>query len=216
MIPGNRFRAARRWQEPFLYTDDFNRTSGLGSNWWRFASWPGTGDYPIIYQNQWSPQGGNTEYKRRHGSVWKTPVPVSATNYYVQATMAVVPSLTTANQGMGVIVGANDTSDHSNTDGPQAVFCTVITSGWYVFVANTGGLQNTNTVIATLATGSGSFTSGGVIRAEVLADDNLTVRWNGMTLVSDVNINGYRSGKKVGLVGALSTSRIDDFTASNL
>lgn len=200
---------------PFSYTADFS--GSLTTNWWRFCSWPASSDYPTTSAGKWTPQGGDTEYKRRNGSVWKTAVPADTLNYYVQALMDTLPStLTTADRGMGVIVGANDTSDHNNTNGPQAVYCTVTVGNWYVFAAYTGGLRNTNTVNALLASGTGSFTSGGVLRAEVTGDNTLALKWNGTVLASGIDISSYRSGKKVGLAGAYAASKIDNFAASNL
>lgn len=215
MIPGNRFRAARRWQEPFLYTDDFNRTSGLGSNWWRFSSY--TLEYPTISSNRFRPGGASTANvnNRRNGAVWATPVPAN-TSYYVSALISTLGGSSVAGAGVGVIVGANDASDHYNTNGPTAVYCVIASSGWEIFAANTGGLSSTSTILASLASGTGTFAAGSTLRAEVTTSGLITLKYGATTLAANVNASGYLSGTKVGLAGGVDAARLDNFAASNL
>lgn len=200
---------------PFAYADEFNRTSGLGSNWWRFSSY--TLEYPTISSNQFRPGGASTANvnNRRNGAVWATPVPAN-TSYYVSALISTLGGSSVAGAGVGVIVGANDAGDHYNTNGPTAVYCVIASSGWEIFAANTGGLSSTSTILASLASGTGTFAAGSTLRAEVTTSGLITLKYGATTLAANVNASGYLSGTKVGLAGGVDAARLDNFAASNL
>ncbi|QBP33265.1 hypothetical protein SEA_BRUTONGASTER_48 [Gordonia phage BrutonGaster] len=188
---------------------DTNQTTGLSNAWWHFNSYAGI-EYPRIESRRLRGSGGVSAANTGNGAVMKSPMPEG--NYFVQALAQTLPVLTSSTEPCGLIIRANESSNHyNNSAGPEAIFCVLSQTRWRIYRQATGTNGGPSEV---LATGNGSFTSGGVMRAEVVGDQ-LTFSYGGNVL-GYVSIAGRGSGRQVGICTTGDTPRLDDFVAGQL
>lgn len=180
--------------------DDFNRADtgqdvGLGSDWWNFCSWSSY-EFPRVNGNQARGSGATGASNASNGSVRKTPVPNEVNDYFLEITPTTLPANTSYTM-VGLILRANDTSDHrSNSAGPEAVFVGISSNYVNIYRSPTGVNNAPTQTIAGYGV-SPTLSPGGVLRTE-LRGDFLAVYYAGRIICSGL-IAGMGSGKKPGI-----------------
>ncbi|ANA86388.1 hypothetical protein BH762_gp131 [Gordonia phage OneUp] len=194
------------------WADGFNRANttssvGLGDNWWNFSSY-GLSEYPSINGNQATGAGGASVSNSGNGAAWKEPVPAGVDNYFVEAYIPSLSSGSTGQEPTGLLVRANESSNHyNNTPGSEAVFFAMSTGNWRVYRARTAA----NSGSTNLQTGSMSNSAGGTLRVEVHGD--LMIAKYKDQVITAADITGIGEGRQVGIHTNGSNAKHDDFAS---